>query len=108
MKCKGGMCMRWFRLLKGKTDEKKKLDELRPPQMRGAMSCCYQENIAYLKKVFQDDDPIEFREVSAGANGDIRACFTSPIFFLILRTIRVTLPTIFRFRFFGICSKSAA
>lgn len=38
------------------------------------MSGCYQRDIAYLKKVFNDDDPIEFREMNTGANGDIRAC----------------------------------
>ncbi|NLT58290.1 MAG: spore germination protein [Clostridiales bacterium] len=38
------------------------------------MSCRYQETVAHLKQVFQDDDPIEFREMQVGTEGDIRAC----------------------------------
>ena len=66
--------MRWFRSLKGKRNEEKQLDKPIPPQKRGVLSGCYQEDIACLKKVFQDDDPITFRELSTGTDGNIRAC----------------------------------
>lgn len=59
--------MRWFRSLKRKRDIKEQLDELLPPQKRRAMSGCYQKDVAYLKRAFQDDDPIEIREMNTGA-----------------------------------------
>ena len=66
--------MHWFRWLRKKNGDQKQLDTLIPPEKRGSISCCYQEDIAYLKRVFQDDDPIEFREMNTGADGDIRVC----------------------------------
>lgn len=66
--------MHWFRWHKNKKYFQKKLDELIPAQKSGAVFGSYEKDIEYLKKVFQDDDPIEFREITTGTDGDIRAC----------------------------------
>lgn len=41
----------------------------------GEVSESYQETIAHLKNVFQDNDPIEFRELLVGRHEPIRVCF---------------------------------
>jgi hypothetical protein len=39
------------------------------------VSKSYQEALCQLKKTFQDNDPIEFREVWIGGQEPMRACF---------------------------------
>lgn len=65
--------MRWFRSTK-KENTNQQLEEILPSQRSGVLSGHYEENIAFFKTVFQDDDPIEFREINAGTNAAIRAC----------------------------------
>lgn len=43
-----------------------KLEDKIAPEKRGLISGCYQEDIAYLKKVFEHDNPILFRELETG------------------------------------------
>ena len=40
----------------------------------GALFPRFEENLAYLKQVFKDDDPIVFHEISAGAMEQVPAC----------------------------------
>lgn len=41
---------------------------------KGILSGDYQTDVAYFKKVFQGDDPIQFRELDAGKEGGLKVC----------------------------------
>lgn len=66
--------MSWFRWMKKNTENQKQQETLISPQKREIISCYYKENVTYLKNVFKNDDPIEFRELNIGTDGNIKVC----------------------------------
>lgn len=65
--------MRWFSSQKDK-EFQKQLDSAVTPPKKGVLTGCYEDDVAYLKIAFENDDLMVFRELNTGAKEDIRVC----------------------------------